>query len=105
MTQTQDFRYDLKTLQWDYVRAVGGAFLCFAPLVLIEVVPHELGDEEEEEGDLDREDDPVEEHHPDEALVDPDHSEQYRRGRSDMEHLPTTTDHLFDITKPTRLVS
>ena len=40
--------------------------------MLIEVVPHELGDEEEEEGDLDREDDPVEEHHPDEALVDPD---------------------------------
>tara|TARA_Y100001934_G_scaffold282679_2_gene397611 strand:+ start:2442 stop:2981 length:540 start_codon:yes stop_codon:yes gene_type:complete len=39
VTQTHDFRYDLKTLQWDYVRAVGGAFLCFTPLVLIEVVP------------------------------------------------------------------
>jgi len=34
-----NLRYDPATLRWDFVRAAGGALICFAPLVLIEVLP------------------------------------------------------------------
>ena len=39
VTESHQFRYDVSVLRWDYVRAIAGAVICLAPLVMIEVIP------------------------------------------------------------------